>query len=313
MVQEAGILKIRTGGQAVSQGILTHIAISMRPKQWVKNLFVFAPLIFSKKLSVLQTDLEMVAAFLLFCLVSGAVYMLNDILDRRSDQYHPRKCERPIASGRLPVPIAITIIVFLFIISLFSAYQINEALGIILTTYILINFAYSKYLKYVVILDVFSIAAGFFLRILAGIFVAQAQTSEWAYVAAIFLTLFIGFGKRRAELEIAEKNGGKSRGVLKKYNTAFLDPIIIITSAGMIISYMLYTISDYAIGKFGTRHLLFTSIFVLYGLFRYLYLIYGKNTGDSPTDILLADRPLLVSVFLWAVVSAFIIYSGLWR
>ncbi len=311
MVQEAGILKVRVGQQTASPSILTDVAISLRPKQWVKNLFVFAPLIFSKKLDVLQTDMEMVATFLLFCLVSGAVYIFNDILDREADQYHPRKCERPIASGRLSIPVAVMTVVFLFGISLFSAYQIQGALGIILTTYMLVNLIYSKYLKHVVILDVFSIATGFFLRILAGISIAQAETSEWAYVAAIFLTLFIGFGKRRAELRIAEKNGGRSRGVLKEYSTAFLDPIIIITSAGMIISYMLYTISDYAIAKFGTRHLLFTSIFVLYGLFRYLYLIYGKNTGDSPTDILLADRPLLLSVFLWAVVSAFIIYSGL--
>ncbi len=293
----------------LSNGIVSHVVVSMRPHHWVKNGFIFAPLIFSKKLMALQANLDLLAGFFLFCLVSGSVYILNDVLDRAADSCNPAKRHRPIPAGKISTAAALAVAAAVAVPCVMLGFSLARDFGIVLSVYILINVAYSAYLKHVVIVDVFVIALGFFLRILAGIVLVRAETSEWVYVAAIFLTLFLGFGKRRAELLSAQRAAkGDTRRVLEEYNAPFLDSLLIITATGVIISYMLYTVSDYAYAKFGTKGLLLSSIFVLYGLMRYYYLLYVKKLGDSPTEVILTDGPLLVSVLLWALSSSIIIY-----
>ncbi len=293
----------------LSNGTVSHVVVSMRPHHWVKNGFIFAPLIFSKKLMDLQANLDLLAGFVLFCLVSGTVYILNDVLDRAADSGNPAKRHRPIPAGKLSAGAALAAAAAVAVPCVVLGFGLTRDFGIVLSVYVLVNLAYSAYLKHVVIVDVFVIALGFFLRILGGIVLVRAETSEWVYVAAIFLTLFLGFGKRRAELLSARSPvRGGTRRVLEEYNAPFLDSLLLITATGVIISYMLYTVSDYAYAKFGTKGLLLSSIFVLYGLMRYYYLLYVKQLGDSPTEVILTDGPLLVSVLLWALSSSVIIY-----
>ncbi len=293
----------------LSNGVVSHVVVSMRPHHWVKNGFIFAPLIFSKKLMALQANLDLLAGFFLFCLVSGSVYILNDVLDRAADSRNPVKRHRPIPAGKLSAARALAAAAAVASPCVLLGFFLSREFGIVLCVYILINIAYSSWLKHVVIIDVFVIALGFFLRILAGIVLVRAETSEWVYVAAIFLTLFLGFGKRRAELLTAQSGEpSQKRRVLDEYNAPFLDSLLILTATGVIISYMLYTVSDYAYAKFGTKGLLVSSIFVLYGLLRYYYLLYVRKLGDSPAEVILTDVPLLVSVILWALSSSLIIY-----
>jgi 4-hydroxybenzoate polyprenyltransferase len=286
---------------------LLSAAASMRPRQWAKNLFIFAPIIFSKKLSEVGVLLDMIACFCLFCLLSGGVYILNDIFDLENDRRHPKKALRPIASGSLPVPFACAVAVTLALVSVWMGFWIKDTVGVVLLAYLTVNLCYSLVLKHVVIVDAFAISAGFLLRILAGISVAEAQTSEWVYIAAVFLTLFLAFGKRRAELDECAA-GREFRKVLGEYNQRFLDCLLVLTATGAILSYTLYTISDYARAKFGTSSLAFTGVFVLYGLLRYFYLLFVKGQGDSPADILLTDRSMLINVLLWACATIGIIY-----
>jgi len=309
VVQAQGAAGMTIRALAASNSTVAHVAVSMRPHHWVKNAFIFAPLIFSKKLMVLQANLHLLAGFLLFCLVSGCVYILNDVMDRDADSRNPSKRHRPIPAGKLPAHRALTAASAVAFPCVLLGFTLSREFGTVLSVYVLVNIAYSVWLKHVVIIDVFVIALGFFLRILAGIVLVRAETSEWVYVAAIFLTLFLGFGKRRAELLAAQSGeSAQKRRVLDEYNAPFLDSLLIINASGVILSYMLYTVSDYACAKFGTKGLLVSSVFVLYGLMRYYYLLYVRKLGDSPAEVVLTDVPLLVSVILWALSSSLIIY-----
>jgi len=281
---------------------------SMRPKQWVKNLFIFAPLVFAENLFEPSLVVKSVAAFCCFCLLSGCVYILNDIMDLEKDKMHPMKRFRPLASGLVKVSHAQIFAVILFLISLSMAFYLDRYFGIISCIYFLLNVAYSLHLKNVVIVDVFIVASGFFLRVLGGAEVINAHVSSWLLICTTLLALFLAFSKRRHELVILEQEAHQHRKILAEYSPYFLDQMISVVTASMVVSYILYTISEETITKFGTRALITTVPFVLYGIFRYLYLVHQKEGGGNPTTELLSDRPLMFNMLLWIVVAGLIIY-----
>ena len=287
--------------------ILKTILITMRPKQWIKNFAVFAALIFDRQLTRIESLERTLFSFFLFCLISGAVYILNDIMDAEADRNHPIKKNRPIASGQLPVPIAIATVVILLVISFSLAYLLSPYFALICLIYILLNLAYSKWLKHVVILDVFVLATGFVLRVVAGVTVISVERfSPWLYIVTTLLSLYLGFGKRRAELTLLADGAQSHRRVLQGYTIPFLDQMIIIVSSTTLISYSLYTFSA---PNLPTNHIMMLTIpFVLYGIFRYLYLIQVKNSGGAPEELLLKDRPLFSAVALWGISVLLIFY-----
>jgi 4-hydroxybenzoate polyprenyltransferase len=288
--------------------LFIEIVKTLRIKQWIKNLIVFAPLIFSENVFDIPLLLKSVFAFVLFCLVSGAAYILNDLKDLEEDRLHPLKSKRPLASGRLKKNLALFTFFFLVIISLMGAFLINISLFIALGMYLLLQVSYSFWLKHVVILDVFLIAAGFFIRVIAGGLVIEVQLSPWLFICTILLALFLALSKRRHELVLLNEAAEIHRPILKEYNPHLLDQMIAVVTASTVISYCLYTISSETIEKFGTRNLIFTVPFVLYGIFRYLYLVHQKKEGGSPELLIITDKPLLIDVFLWIATAILIIY-----
>ncbi len=282
---------------------------SLRPRQWTKNAFIFAALIFDRQLTHLSAFLHTLAGFGLFCLLSGAVYLLNDIVDRDADRRHPRKRNRPIASGRLPLWVAWGGFVILLSVTLALSWQLSPRFFAVVVAYFLLNLAYSFYLKHVPIVDVLIIAAGFVLRVQAGVVLIHVQRfSPWLYVVTTLLALFIGFGKRRAELALLDTAAGDHRRVLDGYTLPFLDQLIIITSATTIMAYSLYTFSA---PNLPPNHAMMLTIpFVVYGIFRYLYLVQVEGRGGAPEEALLTDRPLQIALALWglAVLIVFYVY-----
>lgn len=287
---------------------LFEIVKTLRMKQWIKNLIIFAPLIFSQNVFNLPLLLKSVLAFVLFCLISGAAYILNDLKDLEEDKLHPLKSKRPLASGRLNKSQALFTFFFLVIISLIGAFLINISFFIALGVYLVLQFSYSFWLKHVVILDVFLIAAGFFIRVISGGLVIEVQLSPWLIICTILLALFLALSKRRHELVLLNASAEIHRPILKEYNPHLLDQMIAVVTASTVISYCLYTISSETIDKFGTKNLIFTVPFVLYGIFRYLYLVHQKKEGGSPEVLLIKDKPLLIDIFLWIATAALIIY-----
>jgi len=280
----------------------------MRPGQWIKNLLVLAPLIFSKNIHILTKDIKVLMAVILFILISGCVYMTNDIFDLENDKNHPVKSKRPLSSGKINQSKLIYTIVILSIITFILAYKINIALGNIILGYFLLNLIYSILLKKIVILDVMTVALGFYLRILAGGVVIDVYPSEWLSLCTILLSLFLVFSKRRHELVVLENSSNIHREVLSYYSPYFIDQIISIVTALTIITYIMYTISDKAIEYFGTRNLIYTNIFVFYGIFRYLYLVYKEKKGEDPVKLMLSDKFLLTNILLWVIAVYIIIY-----
>lgn len=303
----------------------------MRPRQWPKNLFVFLPLIFTVRQywrPFTPTMWEFLAltigAFVVFCFASGFVYLVNDLVDVDKDRAHPRKKTRPIASGALPERIAKIAAVVILAITLAGAVALDlfsqtfpypsgepifpfpYAFTVVTLFYLLLQVAYSFYLKHVVIIDVFCIAAGFVLRTVAGAVVIQVPISPWLYVLTIMLSLFIGFAKRRNELVILEDNAREHRAILEEYSAALLDQMIAVTLACTVIAYSLYTFTAENLPD--NRSMMLTIPFVLYGIFRYLYLIHIRNEGGSPEEALLNDRPLLISIILWGATVVAILY-----
>jgi len=267
----------------------------MRPRQWIKNLFIFAALIFAKKFTDVQ-DLQItLVAFVAFCLASSAVYLLNDVVDYPKDKLHPLKKFRPIAAGKISCKLAtIFSLVFVFL-SLFIAQLINNQLLIVVFGYLILNILYSFYLKKIVILDVIVIALGFVLRVIAGAVAINVIFSSWLLLCTFFLTLFLAIGKRKNEL--VNLNGNSTRGVLSQYSKELLEQMTMIVLPATLITYTLYTFNS---GH--TQWLIFTVPIVLYGLFRYLLIIDRKKECDNgPTDDLLFDKPLQITVLVWAV------------
>lgn len=273
---------------------------TMRPRQWAtKNVFIFAALVFDKQLFVLDSFLRTLAGFALFSLISSCVYIFNDLADLEADRQHPEKKNRPIASGRLPVPVAWSAGILLAIGTLTTGWLLAPAFGYVIGLYFLLNLAYSKWLKHIAILDVLIISAGFVLRVGAGVTLIEVERfSPWLYVVMTLLSLFLGFGKRRAELALLAQGAGSHRKVLDGYTLPLLDRYIMIVSGTTIVAYSLYTFS--APNLPDNHSMMLTIPFVVYTIFRYLYLIEVKQAGGAPEEILLSDRPFQIAMLLWA-------------
>ncbi len=287
--------------------MLLNILETMRPKQWTKNVFVFAALLFDKKLFYTDYATRVLAAFILFCTMSGAVYIINDIVDREKDKLHPKKKHRPIASGRLPLSTAEGVALVLVIASVLLGYVVSQNLAVILGTYLILNLAYSFSLKHLVIIDVMTIAAGFVLRVAAGTVVFPVQRfSPWLYVCTTLLALFLALSKRRQEIVLLADGANSHRRILDEYNLYFLDEMLSLVSSTTLIAYALYTFS--APNLPGNHLMMLTIAFVLYGLFRYMYLIHVRKETAPPDEVLLKDKPLLLDVVLWIAASALVLY-----
>ena len=285
------------------------LVLSLRPSQWTKNLIVFGALGLSQRLLDVDAVLVSCAAFAIFCVLSGVVYLLNDIADREADRQHPLKRFRPIASGALPIPVAIGWALGLGLGGLAAAFWLRPLFGVVATSYVLLLALYSWQLKHIVILDVLTIAIGFVIRAAAGAVAIAVPISHWLYVLTILLALFLALSKRRHELVLLANGATSHRRILAEYSPYLLDQMIAVVSASTIVAYAFYTVSPETVQKFGTDRLMLTLPFPLYGIFRYLYLVHLKEGGGSPADMLLTDRPLLLCVALWTVAVAIIIYG----
>lgn len=285
---------------------------SLRPKQWVKNLFLYAGWLFSVGDRVLSLDNELrlfgtvTYGFAMFCLLSSAVYLLNDVVDVEADRRHPKKKDRPIASGTLPIPVALLAALVLLAAGAALSFMLSAPFGIVAIIYFLIFVLYSTALKRIIILDTMIIALGFVLRAVAGAIAINVEISAWLVICTVFLALFLGFAKRRSELVVLGSNAAEHRGTLAHYSVPLLDQFLVICSTLAIISYSLYTISPRAVQVFGADFLL-TLPFVFFGIFRYLYLVVQENRGGDPASVLLADPPLLTTVVLWIALSALLL------
>jgi 4-hydroxybenzoate polyprenyltransferase len=280
----------------------------MRPRQWTKNLFIFAALLFDLKLFDLTYAIRTVLAFVLFCILSGCVYLINDLTDIEKDRQHPVKRNRPLASGKLKRSWAVAAAVVVPPITLSLCFLLQPLFGLIALAYFVIQLLYSLGLKNVVILDVLIIAAGFVLRVAAGAAVAEAQRfSPWIYVCITLLALFLALGKRRNELTLLDANALEHRKVLQEYSPELLDEMIALVTSSTVIAYSLYTFS--AENLPANKAMMLTIPFVLYSIFRYLYLIHEKNLGGSPEEILIRDAPFIVSNLCWGAVVVLILYA----
>jgi 4-hydroxybenzoate polyprenyltransferase len=288
--------------------IVKSLIISMRPKQWSKNLFVFAGVIFSKSILDPEPLLTSIFAFALFCLLSSAVYLFNDVIDYKEDCKHPRKCKRPIASGALSRAVASLFAVAFAVVGLVLSFLLSVEFGIAAALYTGLMLFYSLFLKKVMIVDVLCIAIGFVLRAAAGALAINVEISSWLLICTGLLALFLGFSKRRHELVILEGAASQHRFALTGYNPQVLDQMISVVTASTVMAYALYTVSAETVAKFGTRLLGLTIPFVLFGVFRYLYLVHIKGEGGSPERSLLNDRPLLIDILLWVIASGVILY-----
>jgi len=295
----------------MARSLAWPLIVSLRPHQWTKNLVVFAGLIFGQRLFDSTAVIKAVSAFVLFCLMSGVVYLVNDIVDRRSDQQHPIKQRRPIASGALPLPVAFGAVIILGAVSLAGAAALGGAFALTAGSYLGLQVLYSGLLKHVVIVDVLTIAVGFVLRAVGGAVAVDVEISHWLLVCTILLALFIALAKRRHEIVLLADGASEHRPILGEYSAYLLDQMIGVVTASTLIAYVFYTISPETVTKFGTESLGFTIPFPLYGIFRYLYLVHRREGGGSPADLLLTDRPLLACVALWGIAVAIIIYRPL--
>ncbi len=280
----------------------------MRPKQWTKNIFIFAALVFDRKLFDLPSLERVILAFVLFCLMASSVYLINDIVDCEADKLHPVKKSRPIASGKLNISIAIIFAVIFAIVSMAGAYLLNITTFLFFLAYFLLNMAYSKWLKHIALIDVMVIAACFVLRVAVGVSVIQVERfSPWLYVVITLLALYIGFGKRRSELMVlVPENTTSHRKVLAGYTIDMIDQMITVVSATTIIAYSLYTFS--APNLPDNHTMMLTIPFVLYGIFRYLSLMQINKKGGEPEDLLINDRPLQITVVLWGISVLLVFY-----
>ena len=288
--------------------MIAAILRSLRPQQWTKNFFVFGALLFALKLFDPPLLLRTAAAFAVFCFLSGAVYLLNDVLDYAEDRLHPKKSKRPIASGRLTRPAGLAAAAVFGAGSLAGAWLLGLPFFLAAAAYAVLQTAYSVKLKHVVILDVFLISAGFVIRVVAGGLVIGVPLSHWLLICTTLLALFIALSKRRHELVLLEENAAGHRPILAEYSPYLLDQMISVVTASTVIAYCLYTVAPETVAKFRTPNLIFTMPFVLYGIFRFLYLVHKKGQGGSPEEMVLRDRPLLLAVILWVAAATAILY-----
>jgi 4-hydroxybenzoate polyprenyltransferase len=287
---------------------ISAVVRSVRPAQWTKNLFVFAALIFAREFFSFPLLLKTAGAFFAFCVVSGAFYIFNDLRDREEDRAHPKKSQRPIAKGEISTGEALILFFLLAAIGLAAAFFLGRNFFLAVAIYFLLQIAYSLRLKQVVILDIFVIAAGFVIRVVAGGLVISVPISSWLLICTTLLALLLSMGKRRHELTLLENRATEHRPILKEYSAYLLDQMIAVVTASTLIAYCLYTISDETIQKFGTTNLIWTAPFVLYGIFRYLYLVHLKGKGGSPEEIIIHDRPMLLNIMLWIGTVILVLY-----
>ncbi len=284
---------------------------ALRPHQWIKNLFVFAALIFSHRLNDLDASLRSVLVFLAFSFMASAIYLINDVSDYERDRIHPRKRHRPIASGAVQRRAALFMAAGLAPLGLALAWSLNARTGIVISFYGLMNLAYSLRLKHVVLLDVFIIALGFLLRVSSGAFAIEVSISFWLLICTFFIALFLAFCKRRHELVSLGEEAVQHRGILGEYSTPFIDKMISSLSALTVMSYALYTIDPLVRQRLRTDALVITVPLVLFGIFRYLYLVHQQQKGGSPTEIVLTDRSIQGILFLYLILSVSFIYFGI--
>jgi len=289
--------------------LAVSLVLSLRPSQWTKNLIIFAGLIFGQRLLDPGAVLYSIAAFAVFCALSGVVYLVNDIADREADRQHPLKRLRPIASGEVPVSAALGLALVLGAVALTAAFLLRFEFGLIAAAYVAMLGLYSGPLKHIVIIDVLTIAIGFVLRAAAGAIVIAEPVSHWLLIVTILLALFLALSKRRHELVLLADGATNHRRILQEYSPYLVDQMISVVTASTLVAYAFYTVSPETIQKFNTDKLGLTLPFPLYGIFRYLYLVHQKEGGGSPSDMLLNDKPLLGCVALWAAAVAFIIYG----
>ena len=297
------------GADARARSLAHNVVVSLRPTQWTKNLVVLLALLFGQRLTDLRSVLLAAAAFAIFCALSGVVYLINDIADRDADRRHPVKRRRPIASGGLSVPVALVVAAVLGLAGLGAAFALRPAFGLIAISYVVLLALYSGPLKHIVIVDVLTIAIGFVLRAAAGAVAIAVEFGAWLYMLTILLALFLALSKRRHELVLLADGATGHRRILQEYSPYLLDQMIAVVTASTLVAYAIFTISPDTIAKFHTDRLGLTLPFPLYGIFRYLYLVHQKEGGGSPSDTLLADKPLLSCVAIWAIVVALIIYG----
>lgn len=288
--------------------MVAALVASVRPRQWVKNLFVFAGVIFSHKLFTPDAWLAL-AAFAVFCALSGVVYLLNDVADRERDRAHPVKRLRPIASGALSVPAAVTAALVLAGGALAAAAALGGSFLVTAVAYVTLLVLYSVWLKHVVIVDVLTVSSGFVLRAVAGAVAIDVEISGWLLICTILIALFLALGKRRHEYLTLDAEATRHRPILAEYSAALLDQMIAVVTASTVTAYALYTMSPETVAKFDTHLLPATLPFVLYGIFRYLYLLYRRQLGGNPSELFLNDRALILNTILWIVAVVAIIYG----
>lgn len=291
---------------------MADLFLSLRPAQWTKNLILFAGLIFGGRLFDPVAVRASVLGFLVFCVLSGVVYLVNDVRDVAADRQHPTKSRRPIAAGAISPTAALTTAVLLVSGGLSTAWYLAPTFGVVATAYVSLLTVYSIALKHLVILDVLAIAGGFVLRAVGGAVVIGVAISHWLLVITLLGALFLALGKRRGEIATLADGGTGHRPILAHYSTELLDQLIAIVASATLLAYAFYTISPETVAKFGTDRLLFTLPFPLYGVFRYLYLIHKHDGGANPSETLISDRPILICATLYVCAAAFVIY-GPWR
>jgi 4-hydroxybenzoate polyprenyltransferase len=282
----------------------------LRIPQWVKNFFVFVPLLFSLNLFKSNYFIKTFEGFFIFCLASSIIYIINDIGDIKEDRLHPVKKLRPLASGAVSVRTAVITVFILTVPVIILLTQLNARFVTIVLAFFVLNVLYTFSFKHIVLLDIFSIAAGFMLRVVGGAFIINVEISSWLILTTMFLSLFLASMKRHSELRLGVNDENKTtRKVLSEYSTQFTRQMSTVSSSAVIISYALYTVSQRTVSIFGNENLIFTTPFVVFGIFRYMYLVYMNDKGENTTQIMLTDIPMIITVFSYILVAVFIIYD----
>jgi 4-hydroxybenzoate polyprenyltransferase len=288
--------------------VLHSLIEAMRPRQWTKNVFVFAGIVFARQLLVVPALIGSVAAFCLFCLLSSSVYLLNDVVDAEQDRQHPTKRNRAIASGRLSPSLAIAAAVVSAAVGVGLSWPLGETFTLIAISYLGLNLLYTFALKHIVILDVMAVAIFFVLRAAAGAAAISVPISHWLLICTLLLALFIALSKRRHELVLLEDNASAHRASLTEYTPYLLDQMIAVVTASTLMGYCLYTVDVRTVKEVGGHGLIATIPCVIFGIFRYLYLIHQRGEGGDPDRIIISDRPFLANLVVWAAVAAVAIY-----
>ncbi len=288
--------------------MFTALLEAMRPRQWTKNVFVFAGIVFARRLFDVPALIVSLGAFALFCLLSGSVYLVNDVLDAEQDRQHPTKRKRPIASGRLSPGVALAAALLIAGLAVGLSFTLTTAFAVIAIIYLALNLLYSSALKHIVILDVLSIAIFFVLRAAAGAAAISVPISHWLLICTILLALFVALSKRRHELTLLENNASAHRASLTEYTPYLLDQMIAVVTASTLMAYSLYTVDARTVHEVGSDRLMYTIPCVIFGIFRYLYLIHQKGEGGDPDRIIVSDRPFLINLVVWAAIAAAVVY-----